>query len=335
MTPVRITGLGTYLPEPRMTAADIAAASGLPEWVVTDKLGICEKRVPGPGDHTNTMGVLAAEQALADAGIGADDVDVLISMNEEHKDYPVWTSGIKLAHELGCGRAWAYDIGQKCGTSVLALKQARDLLIADPRVDTVLIAGGYRNCDLIDYSDPNVRFLYNLAAGGAAMVVQRGNAGHQVLDSAFRTDGAFSLDVVVPVGGTRMPLTAENIGEYRLTVPDPTGMKDRLDAKSMANFVSVMEDALERSGHTPADVDHVAMLHMKRSAHDHVLRALGISTERSIYLGEYGHMGQVDQVLSLQLAAEKGRLKPGGLAVLVAAGIGYVWNAICVQWGRS
>lgn len=332
MTHVGVTGLGSYLPERRMTAADIAAAADLPEWVVTDKLGIREKRLPGPDDHTNTMGVKAAEQALADAGVAADEVDVVISMNEEHKDYPVWTSGIKLAHDLGAHRAWAYDIGQKCGTSVLALKQARDLIVADPRMNTVLVAGGYRNCDLIDYRDPNVRFLYNLAAGGAAMVVQRGERGHRILDSAFRTDGAFSLDVIVPVGGTRTPLAADNVGDYRLTVPDPAGMKARLDAKSMANFVGVVEDALARSGRTPGDVDHVAMLHMKRSAHDHVLDTLGIPRERSIYLADYGHMGQVDQVLSLQLAAADGRLPAGGLAVLVAAGIGYVWNAICLEW---
>ncbi|MEC9406667.1 MAG: 3-oxoacyl-ACP synthase [Pseudomonadota bacterium] len=333
MTAVSVTGLGTYLPEQRMTAADIATASGLPEWVVTDKLGIREKRLPGPDDHTNVMGLRAAEQALADAGIQADEIDVVISINEEHKDYPVWTSGIKLAHDLGASRAWAYDIGQKCGTSVLALKQARDLLVADPRVDTVLIAGGYRNCDLIDYQDPNVRFLYNLAAGGAAVVVQRTDSGHRILDSAFRTDGAFSLDVIVPVGGTREPLRPDNVGEYRLTVPDPAGMKSRLDAKSMANFVGVVEDALERSGRAPADVDHVAMLHMKRSAHDHVLDTLGIAQDRSIYLADYGHMGQVDQILSLQLAASAGRLSPGSLAVLVAAGIGYVWNALCLEWG--
>lgn len=96
MTHVGVTGLGSYLPERRMTAADIAAAADLPEWVVTDKLGIREKRLPGPDDHTNTMAVKAAERALADAGVAADEVDVVISMNEEHKDYPVWTSGIKL-----------------------------------------------------------------------------------------------------------------------------------------------------------------------------------------------------------------------------------------------
>lgn len=331
----RITGLGIYLPEHRMTAADIADASGLPDWVVTDKLGITCKPVPGPDDHTVAMGVRAAEAALADAGVRAGEIDVVISINEEHKDYPVWTSGIKLAHDLGANRAWAYDLGQKCGTAVLALKQAHDLIVADPSVNTVLIAGGYRNSDLIDYTDANVRFLFNLGAGGGAALVQRGADGHAILGSAIRTDGSFSEDVVVPVGGTRTPLTADNLHDFRLQVPDPAGMKARLEERSLQHFVGVVEDAMARSDLTAADIAHVAMLHMKRSAHDAVLDRLGIDAERSIYLSDYGHLGQIDQFLSLCLAREAGTLAAGDHAVLVAAGIGYVWNAVCVQWGAS
>ncbi|MGH8454934.1 MAG: 3-oxoacyl-ACP synthase, partial [Nevskiales bacterium] len=196
-----ITGIGVYLPQARMSAGQIAAASGLPEAVVRDKLGITQKTLPGPDDHTNVMGVRAAQAALADAHVSAEDVDVVISINEEHKDYLVWTSGIKLAHDIGAERAYAFDVGQKCGTGVLGLKLAQDMIIADRKVNTVLVAGGYRNGDLVDFRDSNTRFLYNLAAGGGAVVVRRGNAGHALLASRFITDGSFSEDVLVPVGG--------------------------------------------------------------------------------------------------------------------------------------
>lgn len=328
-----ITGLGVYLPETRMSAGDIARASGLPEAVVRDKLGITQKTVPGPDDHTNAMGVQAARNALNDAGVSADTIDVVISINEEHKDYPVWTSGIKLAHELGAGRAYAFDIGQKCGTGVLGLKLARDMITADDSVNTVLVAGGYRNGDLIDYRDPNVRFMYNLAAGGGAALVQRGRSGHEILASKFITDGSFSEDVLVPVGGTRAPLTRDNVQDYRLQVCDPVAMKTRLEAKSIDNFQRVIKDAVTASDAKLGDVKYLAMLHMKRSAHDQVLELLGLSPERAIYLSDYGHIGQVDQLLSLKLARDSQRLRPGDLVVLVAAGIGYVWNALCLRWG--
>jgi len=331
---VGVTGLAAYVPAGRIGAADIAAASGLPEWVVRDKLGILEKVAPGDGEHPAAMGAFAAEEALARAGVDAADIDVVISITEEYKEYPVWTAGIKLAYDIGARRAYAYDIGQKCGTSVLGLKQAKDLLLADPEVHTVLVAGGYRNGDLIAFDDPNVRFMYNLAAGAGAAVVQRGR-GHALLGSHIVTDGSFSLDVMVPVGGTVAPLTAERVSDYRLQVTDPAGMKERLEPTSLDNFVEVVRRAVAKSGAALQDVAYVAMLHVKRSAHQSLLERLGVDPSRSIYLEHYGHLGQIDQILSLRLAEERGLLQPGDLVVLVAAGVGYVWNAICLRWGAT
>ncbi|MBW7916261.1 MAG: 3-oxoacyl-ACP synthase [Trueperaceae bacterium] len=333
-TSVGVTGLATYVPAGRLSAADLATATGLPEWVVRDKLGIEERVLPGPDDHPVAMGVTAGERALADAGVRPEDVDVVISMTEEYKEYPVWTAGIKLAYDVGARNAYAYDVGQKCGTAVLALKQAKDLLLADESVNVVLVAGGYRNSDLIDLTDPDVRFMYNLGAGAGAAVVQHG-AGHRLLGSSIITDGSFSLDVLVPVGGTKAPLTPANVSDYRLRVPDPAGMKERLEHASLANFVRVVREALERSGAEPADLAYLAMLHVKRSAHDYLLRELGLAPEQSTYLSRYGHLGQVDQILSLELARASGRLRPGDLAVAVAAGVGYVWNAVALRWSEE
>lgn len=329
-----VVGIGTYVPSGRLSSAELAAATDLPEWVVREKLGIHQRVLAGPDDHPTAMGVWAAECALKRADLRPDDVDVVISITEEHKEYPVWTAGIKLAYDLGATRAYAYDIGQKCGTTVLALKQARDLLVADESVNTVLVAGGYRNSDLIDFKDPEVRFMYNLGAGGGAAVLQRGH-GHRVLGSSIVTDGSFSLDVLVPVGGTKAPLTAENLGDFRLRVTDPAGMKARLETLSLDNFIVVVERALAASGKSTADIDYLAMLHVKRSAHDYLLGKLGVPAERSVYLEDYGHLGQVDQLLSLALAEERGLLAQGDTAVLVAAGVGYVWNALCLEWASG
>jgi len=326
-----IAGLGIYLPSRYHTAADIAAASGVPVEIVRGKMGIERKTVPGPDDHTNAMGVRAARDALTDAGLDAEALDVVISITEEHKEFPVWTAGIKTAYDLGATRAYAFDLGQKCGTAVLGLKLAADMIKADG-VQNLLIAGGYRNGDLVSYRDPNVRFLYNLAAGGGAAVVKHDGPGFEILGSSFRTDGSFSEDVIVPVGGTREPITARNSGEFRLQVPKPAGLKDRLEQKSLDNFVTVVEEACERSGLAPRDAAYAAVLHMKRSAHETVLGRLNIPLERSIYLQNYGHIGQVDPLLSLKLARDQGRLKDGDVCVLMAAGVGYVWNAMCLRY---
>ena len=220
-----IVATGVYLPEGRISSAEIAAASGLPVEVVANKLGIKSKRIPGAHDHTNAMGVYAARTALERADMNANQIDAIICMTEEHKEYPVWTAGIDMAYQLGATSAWAFDCAQKCGSFVLGLKLARALMLEDERVKTVLVAGGYRNGDLIDYSNPNVRFMFNLGAGGGAAIVQAGTAHNQLLGSSIVTDGAFSRDVIVPVGGTCAPFTPENIHQYQLVVPDPPAMK--------------------------------------------------------------------------------------------------------------
>jgi 3-oxoacyl-[acyl-carrier-protein] synthase-3 len=119
-----------------------------------------------------------------------------------------------------------------------------------------------------------------------------------------------------------------------LDVLDPEGMKRRLAQKSMDNFLQVIRQSVQMSGYQESDINYLAMLHMKKSAHSYVLSELGLSEEQSIYLEDYGHIGQIDQILSLELALEEGKVKEGDLVVFVSAGIGYAWGATTIKWGR-
>jgi 3-oxoacyl-[acyl-carrier-protein] synthase-3 len=334
---IGIAAVGTYIPSTFITAAEIAAETGIPEPVIATKFGLARKPVPGPDDHTNAMALWAAQDALAGSEIAPDQIDVVLCTTEEWKEYPLWTAGIKLAYDLGARRAWAIDVQMRCGTTIGALKLARGLMLAEPDVKTVLIAGGYRNGDLVDYRNPRSRFMINLSAGGGALLLRKGYPRNRVLGTSVIVDGSFSLDVIVPAGGTMEPLTAEAIaaGRNRLDVPDPEGMKQRLDALSMQNFLRVIDEALGQSGHTRADIDYLNVLHMKRSAHDFVLRELGLREDQSFYLSDFGHIGQQDQAVSIKKGLETGRLHDGDLMVMVAAGIGYAWGAGVVQWGSN
>lgn len=334
---VGVVAAGTYIPQSFITAAEIARETGIPEHVIATKFGIERKPIPGPDDHTNAMALWASQDALKRAGIAGEEVDLVLCTTEEWKEYPLWTAGIKLAHDLGARRAWAIDVQMRCATTMAALKMAKALMQTDPGLRTALIAGGYRNGDFVDYKNPRSRFLTNLSAGGGALVLRRGHPRNELLGTAVMVDGSFSHDVIIPVGGTVEPLTARDVGgpRHRFDVPDPEGMKDRLDDRSMKNFVQVIDDALAQSGHTRADVGYLNILHMKRSAHDHVLGALGLRQEQSFYLSEFGHVGQQDQAISILEGLASGRLRDGDLMVMVAAGIGYAWSASVVRWGEA
>ncbi|MDE5412534.1 3-oxoacyl-ACP synthase [Alkalihalobacterium chitinilyticum] len=334
---VGIVSTGVYIPDEWMTSTDIAEQSGLPVKVIEEKMGISKKPVPGSGDHTCQMGIYAARKALEKGNIDPKDIDLVIYIGEEHKEYPLWTAGIMLQREVGATNAWAFDVALRCGTTIMAMKVAKDMMLADPSIQTVLLAGGYRNVDFIDYTNPRTRFMYNLAAGGGAIVLQKGYDSNNLLDSHIITDGSFSEDVVVVAGGTKTPISQEAIEERLnyLDVLDPDGMKQRLEEKSMKNFIEVIQRSLQKSGCDQKDINYLGILHMKKSAHDYVLRELGLTDEQSIYLDEFGHIGQIDQILSLELALEQGKIKDGDVVVLVSAGIGYAWGATTIRWGKA
>lgn len=332
---VGIVSTGMYIPSSKMTGEEIAERANLPIEVVKTKMGITEKPIPGEQDHTVAMAVWAAQDALRKGGVDAKEIDVIIYIGEEHKEYPLWTAAIKIQEEIGAHHAWGFDVALRCGTTIMAMKVAKSLLLTDPSIQTILLAGGYRNGDFIDYENERTRFMFNLGAGGAAMILRRDHPTNLILEAEIMTDGSFSEDVVVPIGGTKQPLTPADLanGLYRLDVLDPVGMKERLEQKSMQNFLKVIRSSLQKSGYYEKDLDYLAILHMKRSAHDYVLRELGLADEQSIYLHEYGHIGQMDQILSLELAQQAGKLKDGDITVLVSAGIGYAWGAVTVKWG--
>jgi 3-oxoacyl-[acyl-carrier-protein] synthase-3 len=334
---IGIVSTGVYLPKEYLTGKDIAEMAGIPLQVVEEKMGIKKKHVPGPNDHTCEMGILAAKQAIEKAGIDPLDIDLVIYIGEEYKEYPLWTAGIKLQEEVGAFNAWAFDVALRCGTTVMALKVAKSMMIADPDIQTVLLAGGYRNVDFIDYENPRTRFMFNLGAGGGAILLKKGHNENLLLETEMITDGSFSEDVVVVAGGTKNPITKEALDQRlnMLDVLDPVGMKQRLEEKSMRNFLKVIRESVRKSGFKEADISYLAILHMKKSAHEYVLKEMGLAEGQSIYLEDYGHIGQIDQILSLELALEEGKVKDGDLVVFVSAGIGYAWGATTIKWGMG
>ncbi|QIZ10292.1 3-oxoacyl-ACP synthase [Priestia megaterium] len=333
---IGILSTGIYLPEQFLTGKEIAEMADIPVSVVEEKMGIKKKYIPGPEDHTCEMGIVAAKQAIAKAGIDPMDIDLVIYIGEEHKEYPLWTAGIKLQEAVGALNAWAFDVALRCGTTVMALKVAKSMMIADPGIQTVLLAGGYRNVDFIDYDNPRTRFMFNLGAGGGAILLKKGHNENLLMETEIITDGSFSDDVVVVSGGTKNPITKEAIAQRlnKLDVLDPEGMKERLEQKSMNNFLKVIRESLRKSGFSEKEISYLGILHMKKSAHEYVLNELGLSKEQSIYLEDYGHIGQIDQILSLELALSDGKVKEGDVVVLVSAGIGYAWGATTIKWGK-
>ncbi len=337
MEGIGIAGIGVYIPEGRMSAGQISAKTkGVwAEEAISEKLGIIEKPIPGPDDGTQEMAVKAAKAALQDAGLTGNDIDLVLCMGEEWKEYPLTTSALYIQGAIGAHDAWGIDVQNRCSTTVSAIKMAKDMMKGDDDLQTVLIAGGYRNGDFLNYEDASASMMFNLSAGAGAIILKKGMTKNLVLGSHILGDGTMARDAGVKFGGINHPITADN-ADYAyqtLSLFRPKEMKDRLNAVSMDNWMICIDKALEKSDMTREDIDYVAILHIKRSMHTFMLNELGVKEDQSIYLENYGHMGQVDQILSLKLGLDQGKIKDGSNVLLIAAGIGYVWGANVIRWG--
>lgn len=334
---VGIVGTGIYIPDTFVSAGEIAAQTG-GRWTEADicgKLGFSRKPVPGLHDGTQEMGVKAARDCLARTGVDPQEIDLLISIGEEWKEYPLTTSGIYIQEQIGARNAWAIDVQQRCCSCVAAMQIAKNMMLAEDGLKTVMIAGGYRNGDFVDYADPAMSMMYNLAAGGGAVILKKNYGRNALLGTHIISDGTLARAVGVRYGGTMEPINGDNLGKaYRsLQVFDEKYMKDRLNAVSMDNWVRCIDQALQKAGKSRTDLGYLAVLHFKYSMHKHMLDLLGLTAEQSIYLADYGHIGQIDQILSLQLALEAGKVTEGTVVAMIAAGIGYAWAANVIEWG--
>jgi 3-oxoacyl-[acyl-carrier-protein] synthase-3 len=329
VTRVSLAATAAYLPERWMTAAEVAAQSGIPEPVIVEKFGLRGKHIAAEDEHASDLSVSAAQALLDEHGVDPESIDVVMYYGSMWKDYAVWQAAPWIAHRIGAARAYCVEYDNvSCGTPV-ALRIARDMLRAEDELRRILVVAACRESYLLDYTNERSRFLYNSGAGAGAGLLERDGARNELLGCHGITDGSFSLQVKVPSGGSVFP----NGGYRYLDVADPAEMKEGLDQVSLRNFVAAARGAVERSGATLADVGYLCGIHMKPSMHRLLVEQLGLDASRAAYLDDTGHMSGVDPLLALDRAARSGALEDGELVLLLAAGTGYTWAASVVRWG--
>jgi len=332
-----VVGTGIYIPQTRMSAAEISKATGgvWSEEAVIEKLGVVSKPVPGQDDGTQEMGAKAALDCLKNTGTDPKEIDLILCIGEEWKEYPLTTSALYIQDKIGAVNAWGIDVQNRCCTCCAAVKMAVDALVSDPEINTVMIAGGYRNGDFVDYSDKDMSMMYDLGAGAGAMILKKNYGKNKVLGSHIIADGSLARTAGVKIGGINEPFSSANIeaGYKSLKLFEAQKMKERLNEVSMNNWYKCIDESLRKGGKTRNDIGYLAVLHFKRSAHLALLKELGLGEDQSIYLEDYGHLGQVDQILSIHLGLQSGQIKAGTNVITLAAGIGYVWAANLIQWG--
>ncbi|MEI4769821.1 3-oxoacyl-ACP synthase [Psychrobacillus sp. FJAT-51614] len=324
---IQIVKTSTYFPPGVETAQLLEEKTGIPENVIKEKFGLYEKHVADSSMHASDMAINAALPLLE--VVDPLNIDVVIYFGSPFKDYGVWSSAPKIQYELGIKNAYAFEIMNVSSCFPIALKVAKDMLTSDKTLNNILLVGGCKESQIIDYQNPRSRFMFNFADGGAAALLSRDNGKFEVLESSIYTDGSFHDDIRVPAGGSVLPASHETVEEnlHFIDVKDPADMKERLDPVSVANFIKVVKDSVEKSGYTLQDIDMLLPLHTKKSMFNQILDGLELSEEKAVYLDHHGHMSALDPLVGLDFAEADQKLIKGNIVVAVSAGTGYTWAA--------
>lgn len=312
--PAAIIGLATELPEGRLTNAELAAHLGITEDWIVSRTGIRERRRAAPEERLSDYAARAGAAALADAGVPATELDLVIVATMTQDELTPNTAPL-VADALGAERAGAFDVGAACSAFLAALAQGT-AQIESGRADHVLVIGADFITRITDYDDRRTAPLFADAAGAVLLGVGGGERG---------TIGP----IVLGADGANGQTIHASHGERKLRMDGPEVFRH-----AVARMSAVTLDAVAQAGLTLADIG----LFVYHQANARITRALaerlGVEAERVVDCIEVvGNASAATLPVALAAAQADGRLRPGVLILLSTFGAGFTWGGGVVQWG--
>ncbi|MCP3996776.1 MAG: ketoacyl-ACP synthase III [bacterium] len=322
-----ILGFGGYVPERVMTNDDWAVLLDTSDEWITSRTGIKRRHFAAEDEATVDLAAAAAELAIADAGLTADDIDEIIVATDTPEAYTPDTASF-LQHRLGCREVPAYDLGGSgCAGFVLALDVARARMLLAPK--RILVVGVELISRLMSWEDRSFCVLFGDAAG--SVVLGPGSGRAEMLNVVAGTDGSQTDILTLKTGGTRHPFNAESLASGAYHHLDMDGR--RVFREAVHRMTDAVADVLEPLGKTVSDVDLVIPHQANKRIIDAVGQRLQVA-EDAVYVNvqDYGNTGSATVPFALWEAVGKGRISEGDLVVLTAFGAGFHWAAAALQF---
>jgi 3-oxoacyl-[acyl-carrier-protein] synthase III len=323
---VGILGLGKYVPERILTNQELETMVDTnDEWIVT-RTGIRERRIASPDQATSDLAYEAAQEALRNAGISADQLDLIIVATVT-PDMAFPSTACILQDKLGATRAAAFDLSAACSGFLYGVNTAVNF-IASGAYEHVLVIGADSLSKITDFTDRNTCILFGDGAGAA--VIGRVKEGHGFRSFVLGANGAGAPLLKVAGGGSRNPSTFETVDQRMHYIYMEGSEVFKFAVRIMGNAA---EEALDKAGISKEEVDllipHQANLRIIQSA----LNRLDLTADKCmVNLDRYGNMSAASVPVALAEAVEQGRVKEGDCLVLVGFGGGLTWAASTLIW---
>ena len=328
-----IAGFGTFVPATRVSADELAKQAKIPVERLTEGIGFTHIHKANDDEHPFTMGLAAAQEALLDAGMVGDQVDLVIFVSAGDYDYRFWCPSSAVVRELGCHHAYSFEVRNGCAGGNLACNIAMGLMDRDSSVKTALIICADTLSRVISPEIPECHPLLFFGDGAAAVVLKRNHPRYQLLSFAEHTDGDLGDLLRVDAGGTRIPIN-KDFQDWHKTYSkvDAEKFAYLIDQVYLKEYLAVINKALERSGHGIAEIDYILMNQIKSSLRTHIMDGIGMPQDRTyITMDEFGHIGPADCLFTMAKAHREGLLPEGKLAILASSGLGFSWAASIIR----
>ncbi|MDD5350976.1 MAG: ketoacyl-ACP synthase III [Chthoniobacteraceae bacterium] len=323
---VSIIGTGSYVPEKVLTNAALEKlVDTSDEWIVS-RTGIKERRVAAPEESTSDLASKAARAAIEKAGISAEEIDMII-IGTVTPDMAFPNTACLVQKQIGAKNAICFDLSAACSGFLFGLEIAQQF-ISSRTCDTILVIGADKLSGIVNWQDRNTCVLFGDGAGAA--ILQHRPGSHGIIHTTMGANGDYAEILHMPGGGSRMPLTKENI-EQRPNTIHMNG-KD-VYKQAVTAMVNAAHEALETAGLQTKDLACVIPHQANLRIIEAIGSRLGLGPERVFCnLQHYGNTSAAAVAIALDEAARAGRMKRDDYILLVVFGGGLTWACSVIQW---
>ncbi len=318
-----VRGVGSYLPKRKLTNQDLEKiVDTTHDWIV-QRTGIEQRYIADDSETTSVLGIKAAEAALADAGLTAQDIDLIICATST-PDHTFPSTATMIQNGLGITHGAAFDLQAVCAGFVYAVSTA-DKFLQSGSHKRALVIGAETFSRILDWNDRTTCVLFGDGAGALVLEAQEGEGASTdrgVLTSQLRSDGRYREKLYVDGG----PGSTKTTGVLK--------MEGKEVFKFAVGMVTdVVRDAFTASGTTPEElkwfVPHQANKRIITASAD----KLGIAPEKVVItVDRHGNTSAASIPLALDVARKDGRIKDGDLVMIEAIGGGFTWGSALIRW---
>ena len=316
-------GSGAYLPKKILSNKDLSELVDTSDEWIFSRTGIRRRHIAADDELTSDLGRLAAQDALANAGVEPGDVDMIVlATTTPDSTFPATAARIQA--ELGVTKGAAFDVQAVCAGFIYALGVA-DNFIKLGQARTVLVIGAETYSRILDWTDRSTSVLFGDGAG--ALLVQaeqsNGEAGERgILSTHLHTDGRY-YDLLYVDGG---PSSTQTTGHLRMLGPE-------VFRHAVAKLADVVDEALEANGLSIDQVDWLVPHQANKRIIDGTARKLGLPPERVILtVQDHANTSAASIPLALAQGVKDGRIKPGQVVLCEAIGGGLSWGSAIIRW---